>query len=317
MIRLKESSMFKYRPGFIADNWLETVLYFPDALGRTGYDAFREHDIELVTNTSHADVGFAKGISKVKGVPRKKCILWKGEPPIYDVFFGPFLRNKSYLKEHLAVMSYYKENGSIHANGPQNGFSFYKQYFDGNDRNFLCMILTNKTFSTFLNSLIFWDTKEHCLMKYREFMDRKFCDLLGEKKYVTYGRGWDERCFRGSLPNWNDMYKVLAQHRFAFVPENSSYPGYVSDKIINAMCCGCIPIYEGAPDVDEFIPRNCFIHARKYPPKELIERLNHISFSEYQRFRNNIRKFVTTEQSDMYSSYKFCEKIANIIEERL
>jgi hypothetical protein len=318
MIRIKESTMSKYRLGYVEDTWLKEVLGYPDALGRTGFDMFKEHDITLVSKEEKADVGLAKGISKVKGVPRKRCVLWRGEPPIYDIFHGLNLTNINYLKEHLGVISYYKDDNDwiVHSSGPQNAFSYYNKYFKLNHRNFLCMILRNKEFSTFLNGLILPKTKKHNLTHYRKHMDKEFSDLLGQK-YHSYGRGWDKRCFQGSLPVWEDMFFILSKYKFAFVPENSSYPGYVSDKIINAMCCGAVPIYKGAPDVNEYLPRDTFIKSDGYPVKELITKLESMTFSEYQRYRTKIREFVTTEKSDMYSSYRFAEKIANIIEENL
>ena len=36
--------------------------------------------------------------------------------------------------------------------------------------------------------------------------------------------------------------------------ENGIWPGYISDKIIDAILCRAIPIYVGAPDVLEYIP---------------------------------------------------------------
>ena len=318
MIRLKESTMCRYRPGFINDMWLKEALSFPDALGRTGHEAFEEHDIKIVSREEKADVGFAKGISKVKGVPRKRCVLWRGEPPIYDLYFGLCLRNKSYLDEHLGIMSYYKdEYDCVHISGPQNAFSYYKKYFLNDRKKFLCMILSNKSFGVFLNGIVLPETRKHSLMQYREHMDNKFCELLGTEKYESYGKGWNPKCFKGPLKVWADMHKTLGEHKFAFVPENSSYPGYVSDKIINAMCCGAIPIYAGAPDISEYIPRNTFIKSTSYKPEDLVKRMEATSFSEYQKYRNAIRKFVTSNQSDMYSSYCFAEKIANIIEENL
>ena len=317
VIRLKESSMCRFRPGFISNDWLKLVMSFPDAFGRTGYDAFKKHDIVLVSKNERADLGFAKGISKVKGIPRSKCVLWRGEPPIYDVYFGPMLRNKSYLDEHLGVMSYYKdEYDCVRISGPQNAFHYYNLYFRNVDRKLLCTVLTNKTISVFINGFIFHDTKNHSLMGYRRYMDRVFCDNF-EEDYVSYGRGWDSRCFKGKLREWTDMFKVLGQHKFAFVPENSSYSGYVSDKIINAMCCGAIPIYSGAPDVEDYIPKNCMLLTANYSEKELIRKIKNMSFSEYFRYRNNIRKFLTSKKTNIYSSYCFAEKIANIIEENL
>jgi len=317
VIRLKESySKFFYTT---VNGWLEESLSRPDAFGRTGFDAFKEHDIKIVHGNEKADVGFAKGIQKVSGVSRDKCIMWKGEPPIYNIFFGLNLCNPNFLKEHLAVMSYYELDGldQIHSNSIQNGFSFVKEQFNVEKNKFLCTVLRNKSLSTQLNFFVFPKYRKNSLMEFREDMDREFANTLGPELYSSYGRGWDERCFKGFLPEWNDKYRVFGEHKFTFAPENSRFNGYVTDKVFNAMCCGSVPIYLGAPDVKKYLPRYTYINAESYTPKELIENLKTMPFSTYNKHRVAMKKFVTSEQSNMYSSYCFAEKIAKIVEERL
>ena len=43
-------------------------------------------------------------------------------------------------------------------------------------------------------------------------------------------------------------------------------PGYVTEKVYNALRAGAIPIYYGAPDVSEYLPSpHCVIDARAFP----------------------------------------------------
>lgn len=319
MIRLKESSVHLLKGTHYSDGWLEMALTWPDALGRTGHQAFKEHDIKFVHNGELADVGFSKNSNFVRGVPRKKTILWKGEPPIYNLFFGLNLCNPNFLKSFLEVMSVYEMNGldQIHSNSPQNGFSFVKKYFSNDRDKFLCTVLRNKRMSTELNFLLFPGYKKNSLMPFREKLDYTFADILGTEKYVSYGRGWDSRCFKGFLTRWDEKYRVFSEHKFCFAPENSRFDGYVTDKVFNAMCCGSVPVYLGAPDVKKYLPRYTYINAESYTPKELVKNLETMPFSIYNKHRIAMKKFVTTEQSDIYSSYRYGELIAKIIEEKL
>jgi hypothetical protein len=43
----------------------------------------------------------------------------------------------------------------------------------------------------------------------------------------------------------DDLHKFLRNYAFYICPENSVSEGYVTEKIFNAMLCGCIPIYNG------------------------------------------------------------------------
>ena len=45
---------------------------------------------------------------------------------------------------------------------------------------------------------------------------------------------------------YNDnKHKYLEAYKFNICPENSNYPGYVTEKLFEAIWCGCIPIYWG------------------------------------------------------------------------
>jgi len=66
-------------------------------------------------------------------------------------------------------------------------------------------------------------------------------------------------------PDWGDLKrKYLQQFRFCLSCEHSSYPGYTSEKIVDAMLAGCIPIYWGNPEIDrEFNPES-FVNVTEY-----------------------------------------------------
>lgn len=51
-------------------------------------------------------------------------------------------------------------------------------------------------------------------------------------------------------PDWQEeKRKYLVNFRYAITCENTSYPGYTTEKIIDAMIAGCIPIYWGNPEI--------------------------------------------------------------------
>ena len=47
--------------------------------------------------------------------------------------------------------------------------------------------------------------------------------------------------------------------------ENFTYPGYVTEKIFDALAAGSIPVYLGAPDIESFVPKETFIDMRDFP----------------------------------------------------
>lgn len=71
-----------------------------------------------------------------------------------------------------------------------------------------------------------------------------------------------------------DRLSFLGQYKFTIAFENSSYPGYTTEKIQNAFAANTVPIYWGNPLVaDEFNP-NAFINCHDYDSfDKVIERV--------------------------------------------
>lgn len=49
----------------------------------------------------------------------------------------------------------------------------------------------------------------------------------------------------------DDKFKYLKNYKFNLCPENSNYPGYCTEKVFEAIKCGCIPIYWGSDNNPE------------------------------------------------------------------
>ena len=57
-----------------------------------------------------------------------------------------------------------------------------------------------------------------------------------------------------------DKLAFLKDYRFNLAFENSQSPGYVTEKLIDPLLMGCIPIYWGAPDVTRDFNQACMIN---------------------------------------------------------
>jgi len=67
-------------------------------------------------------------------------------------------------------------------------------------------------------------------------------------------------------------HEFLKKYKFCFAYENSSSPGYTTEKLLHAKAAGCIPIYWGDPKVERDFQPGGFIDARKMTsPGELIQ----------------------------------------------
>ncbi len=88
--------------------------------------------------------------------------------------------------------------------------------------------------------------------------------LAGRLKVDRYGKG------NGSRRLWWDRgretkLRVISRYAFHLVFENALERDYVSEKVYDALAAGTVPVYLGAPNVEEFLPApKCAIFARDF-----------------------------------------------------
>jgi predicted O-methyltransferase YrrM len=70
----------------------------------------------------------------------------------------------------------------------------------------------------------------------------------------------------------------LRQFRFTLACENTSAPGYVTEKLVEASLAGSVPIYWGAPDVELDFDTSAFISRQDFPDDEsFLERVRAVA----------------------------------------
>ncbi len=91
----------------------------------------------------------------------------------------------------------------------------------------------------------------------------------------------------------NDKKTFLKQGKFSLVYENASAKGYVSEKIYDAMSAGTVPIYWGAPDIENHVPKACFISRSDFKTmEELHSFLKNMSDDTYLKYIECISLFM-------------------------
>ena len=84
---------------------------------------------------------------------------------------------------------------------------------------------------------------------------RKFFEELSKYKQVDSGGRWMNNV-GGPV---KDKAVFLREHKFNIAFENSSHPGYVTEKLMQAFAAQTVPIYFGAPDVELDFNREAMI----------------------------------------------------------
>ena len=109
----------------------------------------------------------------------------------------------------------------------------------------------------------------------------------------------------GAISNKMDFIK---DYKFVFSFENSSYPGYTTEKIIQPFIVNSIPIYWGNPKIDlDFNPK-AFLDATKVKSSELIEQIINLDSND------SLAVEMLTEPAFNNNEIPVCSKEEKVIE---
>ena len=166
--------------------------------------------------------------------------------------------------------------------------------------------------------------------------DRKYCAYLcshndrGRRKiyeqFSTIGRvDCDGKLFHNNdelktVFN-DDKLAYLRQYRFNLTPENTNHQGYVTEKLFEAICAGCIPIYHGSdnnpePDV---LNKNAIVFievgAENKDAVDMVRFLNaskdaYLHYASQKRFTSDASEIIWGYYSELESRIR--EIIKNI-----
>lgn len=140
-----------------------------------------------------------------------------------------------------------------------------------------------------------------------------------------YGRGWDRWWSREALwlPYWRNRstlmsiyrgacaskFEVLQQYEFCLCFENMAMNGYITEKIFDCLYAGTIPLYQGAPDILEYIPEEVFIDCRKYSSwSEMWAEVSAMPDEKIRSMRDAGRAFLHSEKAR-----PFFDSVENIV----
>jgi hypothetical protein len=74
----------------------------------------------------------------------------------------------------------------------------------------------------------------------------------------------------------------LSRFRYSLAIENSRIPSYFTEKLIDPILRDCVPVYFGAPDLQNYLPDDSFIALEKLDISLLREVLSSLSDEDYE-----------------------------------
>lgn len=110
--------------------------------------------------------------------------------------------------------------------------------------------------------------------------------IFGFKKYSTY---------KGEV---DDKFKLLSNFKYCLCFENlTDVDGFITEKIFDCFKARCVPIYWGASNIEEYIPKKCFIDFRDFGDyKKLLNFLVSVDENRYNLYIKNIERLLADKK---------------------
>ena len=115
-----------------------------------------------------------------------------------------------------------------------------------------------------------WGNFQDGVMKRNELFS-----ILSKYKKVDSAGTWMNNT--GFSVDYMTKHNFVKDYRFTFAIENTSYPGYITEKIIDPMSVSSVPIYWGNPLVTEEFNHRSFVNGHNFSSnQELAEYIVHL-----------------------------------------
>lgn len=160
----------------------------------------------------------------------------------------------------------------------------------------------------------------------------KWFEVNAPELMDLYGRGWDRKCFTGKLTKQLNRFKsfkyelspplnfkgsvsskndLLQGYKFNFCLENAyGFEGYITEKIIDSIKAGAIPIYWGASNIDSHVPEAAFIDYSKFENiPNLLSFLTKLKEEDLEKYYQQMESFLNSSLREQFESQKFASDV--------
>ena len=138
--------------------------------------------------------------------------------------------------------------------------------------------------------------------------ERRWDKIRPDPLVATARRAW-----RGSVASKS---ATLSRYTFAICFENQVMQGWVTEKVFDCLVAGTVPVYLGAPDVEDWVDPECFVDMRRFSGyDELRDYLLELSPGEIQAYREAGREYFRTERFSPFTKEAFADIFVRILAE--
>ncbi len=149
--------------------------------------------------------------------------------------------------------------------------------------------------------------------------------LIGERLRYLQAFGMDVDIYGGAprggvangwlaYPNYHgaaaDKRATIAGYDFIIAFENSDFDGYITEKIVDALVAGTIPLYQGGGRyLAESVPGDCFIDCRGQDAEAIHQRVMAMDFDEVVAYREAGVRFLRSAAAQRFTRSYWTEGV--------
>lgn len=128
----------------------------------------------------------------------------------------------------------------------------------------------------------------------------------------------DPSLYKGAISGGHsgeEKISILQNYRFCICFENTvGLQGYITEKIFSCFAAGCVPIYWGADNIADYIPKSCFIDYRDFEnDAKLYKYITSMSEERYSEYIKEIQNYLESEKAQLFSPQFFDNLLYEII----
>lgn len=290
-------------PIYNRDGCLEVLYKLRQIAAEKGYELEQANSLDHLADFEYLicfDI-FQDQLAQLERFPKEKLVAFLWEPP--TIF--PDNYNRDY---HRYFSKIYTWRDDLVDN--KKYFKFYYPVY----RPLIPMTIDFywKRLSTMVACNKYSDHPQELYSERRRVID--FYEELRNDDFDLFGKAWPAqyRTYRGPIDKKVDF---LPYYRFSYCYENVyGIPGYVTEKIFDCFQSGTVPIYWGAPNVTDYIPKNCFIAREDFASDfALYEYLKNMDAAQYDVYMKNIEQFLQSDKARLYSIDNFIRIFMELI----
>jgi hypothetical protein len=145
--------------------------------------------------------------------------------------------------------------------------------------------------------------------------------LMSRMEVHSYGKLFQNRRLDRDL--WRETkLQTMGTYKFTVAFENAIAKDYVTEKFYDPLIVGSVPIYLGAPNIEDFAPgEHCFINAADWSPTALAEYLidlagNDAAYARYMEWKRQPFRERFNALLDLVKTHPFV-RLCKKVEDRL